>query len=322
MNLILQKKNERFLESNLVFDWFTSHAAKFEGESETIYLDPKGVPTIGIGHALGKVDSQGNVEVYNTADINKTLENADMPIISNMDMEVVREKVRIFSQLSDNQRRTWLKQTNEDLKTETHAKISGGTADMAKLLAFDIDERSRALAKRAANEGIDLSELPIGIVRAMLDHEFRGGSKLILGKNHRNTVALRNKNYGAFLFEVLLHSNKEKLKGNDKRVTALANEIYTNLTPEKQNVALEQFQDELYRNDRGLNARESQENLLRVFTQEHDDGTKPAFSIINVLPNGHISGERVQVKSYNRDGQTVDAHERSLPDDDLSNNLR
>jgi len=48
------------------------HAKKYEGRRPNVYLDPKGIPTIGYGYALG--DKNGNIK--STADINAEMNRA------------------------------------------------------------------------------------------------------------------------------------------------------------------------------------------------------------------------------------------------------
>ena len=62
--LKLKKRNKAAMHDPEVRDWLKKGLPHDEGDRDYIHLDPKGIPTMGNGHALGTASKEGHVTMH------------------------------------------------------------------------------------------------------------------------------------------------------------------------------------------------------------------------------------------------------------------
>ena len=274
----LKSRNIEIFRNSELKNWFVPHAIEREGEETDVYIDPVGVPTVGIGHALGYIDDKTDlIRLYPQNTLNGRFVDAGFERIDGLDYVHLQRLVNLI-----NSGNTSIDAANKELKPLYDNQEMRFTILLPKkLLDWDIDQRVDAISKRATDLGVDFSTMPMGVALVAFDLYFRGGTKLVLGDGHRNTKALQTRNIGAFMFEALLHSDKKELPGNDIRMFEGVETLLGTLTPAEREQAIYQFSQEMLRTDGVLSPADNWQRWQRV---ARNNGNKTLIDLVSFIP--------------------------------------
>ena len=220
--------NERLIKE------FKQHLTDSEGVRGKIYLDPKGVPTIGIGIALGSINDEGEITIFTLAEINKILaQTGPNSKLSQKEYDLVVKSVgNIRGTFSKEKLRLKIEKENEDLKNDIFLSLN--KTQIHHLLDKEARKRLKEAERHATNLGINLQSHINHEGRLIIaDLYFQGSRKLVLRASQNITKALQNNNKGMFVIEILYRSNKSGLSGIDKRRFVLVEKYIASLKPEE-----------------------------------------------------------------------------------------
>lgn len=141
-NCFALQSNSRFKKD------ITAHLVRYEEPRNRIYLDSKGIPTIGIGIALGYI-KDGKVILYSRDEINKILASGNSTVrISGRDHQMLASAIDTVNK----------KKLNEQQKRDLLKPISLTLTDAQVKQNFEaqLKKRSIQLETHANEYGIDL----------------------------------------------------------------------------------------------------------------------------------------------------------------------
>lgn len=313
-------QNDETLSGNLLLDdgfkqMFERHLRKSEGVESSIYIDDNGVPSIGVGIALGNQTGP-----FSREEVNRRLSWTGADIHINEEEHVQLEKA--------------FKESNEARQKEflDTIPIKLNEKQINRQLEVAMRERLTAAERNAQNVGVNLASLPNGVKLAVADLTYRGGTNLVFGKkadgsDFNGTKHLKEGNLGAFYAEVLYGSNAEGFAGNDRRNFGLVRAALSEMAPAQRQKAMKELSEFRQQNPemvKKIHARIKEYNdrvpeHLRIPLEElnEDIGFKGGESSRGESkPDSGESGAggSVHVDAHTRDGHSVRAHTRDAPD--------
>lgn len=327
-----QNFNSGYLSRNKrVIDTLKKEIPKHEGVRTDIYADPKGIPTMGIGVALGRKTKgeNGRIEVFPKEEVNRLIGlSGSNKTLSQKEYDAV--VAAVIKQKKDDPLDA------RDINTTLgNIPFSLEKAEVQKQFEALLPQKLAVAEKNAAKAGVDLSTLPHSVRVATADLSYRGGTDLVFGEGMRSTEALKEGNIGAFTAELIYASNKEGFDGNDNRNSAFANDILDSLPPAQRQEALQQLQkhkavigqeqvakaEKRFKNQNIKREKRGQPPLKIPQSAEGAEGatggggeaTSSSAPATTAATTGTEGGGSVKVRAHSRDGKPVQAHTRSTP---------
>ena len=296
------------------------HLKTSEGVEPRIHIDDNGVPSVGIGIALGS-QKNGKVTLFPRDDMNmRIIASGSSQRISEIDYKNLENAVIENNDKNKEKRNAFLDKIPLKLTNR----------EMGQQLDNILNQRLMAAEKDAQKAGVNLAGTPQGIKLAIADLNFRGGTNLVFGKkaegtDFNTTQHLKDGKFGAFLAETLYASNAEGFAGNDRRNQAITQKALEGMSPEQRKEAIlkikgwrknnpEQVAKVHKRvrdfNDRNENAAIKLDEFIEEIGLEPTPGDPSSGG---EQPNSTGAGGSVQVDAHTREGNAVKSHTRSLP---------
>lgn len=288
-----------------------------EGLKTSIYSDTSGVPTMGVGIALGYIEDN-KAELYSKKKINQRIAMSG----SNrrlLDSEYVMLQSAINPNLKEGQSLV----DEVDRKLE-NLKFSITEAQAEVQFENMFKEQMRNLESYADDAQVALQDLPSPILGVVAENSYRGGKSLVFGE--RSSEHLRKRNYGAFLTEIMYFSNKTGEDGIDNRNVGAVEEALAKATPSQREKWKQQAKD--YHNSRPQEMQQHISNINARFGQNSRIKNKDALGVgseIKLAPqerkgaaeagvqyaeNTPNAGGTEHVKAHMREGYPVKAYTR------------
>ena len=293
------------------------HLRTSEGVEPRIHIDDNGVPSVGIGIALGS-QKNGKVTLFSRDDINMRISSSgSSQRISDIDYKNLEDALD-----------TENLQRRRDLINKIPLKLTN--REMEQQLDNILNRRLMAAEKDAQKAGVNLAGVPQGIKLAIADLNFRGGTNLVFGKkadgtDFNTTQHLKDGKFGAFLAETLYASNAEGFAGNDRRNQAITQKALEGMSSEQRKEAILQIKGwrknnpeqvaKVHQRVREYNDRNENAAIkLDEFIEEIGlEPTPNDPSSGGEQPNSTGAGGSVHVDAHTREGNAVKSHTRSLP---------
>lgn len=313
-------KNSGFFATKLAppqRDAIQNKIRKGEGLRTSIYSDTSGVPTMGVGIALGYVENN-TVVLYSKKEINQRVAMSG----SNrrlLDSEYIMLQKAINPDLKEGQ----------NLIDEVDGRLENLKFSITKPQAetqFEnmFKEQMRNLESYADDAQVALQDLPSPILSVVADNSYRGGKSLVFGE--RSSEHLRKQNYGAFLTEIMYFSNKTGEDGIDNRNVGTVEEALAKATPSQRekwkqqakgyhNSLPQEMQQDISNIDArfGQNSRIKNKDALGVGSEiklAPQDREGAAEGGVQYAQNSSDAGGTEHVKAHMREGYPVKAYTR------------
>ena len=296
------------------------HLRTSEGVKSRIHIDDNGLPSVGIGIALGS-QKNGKVTLFSRDDMNmRIIASGSSQRISETDYKNLEGAVIENNDKNKEKRNAFLDKISLTLTN----------GEMEQQLDNILSRRLMASERDAQKAGVNLAAVPQGIKLVIADLNFRGGTNLVFGKkadgtDFNTTQHLKDRNFGAFLAETLYASNAEGFAGNDRRNQAITQKALEEISPEQRKKTVKQINGwrknnpeqvaKVHQRVRDFNNRNENAAIkLDEFIEEIGLEPSPSDpSSGGEQPSSTGAGGSVQVDAHTREGNAVKAHTRILP---------